>query len=232
MIIEILKGLSDISSFICVCILVNLSHKNPLESHYIGNLSKYFYNEVNNALIKRVAIKEKILNGNKKISSIIDNKKLFLRKLVSKSFCSEIHDDFEKYKGTLLSNIFDLNYGKIHKLSIAILVIYCVKIILSLVVGFFLGFGVKNKFALIILSSILILLVLAHYILSIILFYFMEKGDIEKYDDFLDCKNVKVKTFKKITDVNKLRNCFFAFVIMAYVKIVEHKEYVVSQFTV
>ena len=44
----------------------------------------------------------------------------------------------------------------------------------------------------------------------------MEKGDVEKYDNFLDCPNVKVIFFKKLSDVNKLRGCFYAFVIMNF----------------
>lgn len=214
--IKLLKDLVDIGNFVCVCILVHLSHKNPFESHYIGNLSNYFYDEVNNALIKRVNIEKQILNGSKNISSILFKKKLFLRKLVSKSFCSEIYDDFQKYNGTKLSNIFDLKYSKIHKLSIATLVLYCVDIFLSFASIFLLGCGIFDKMKCFanIYATILLALIVAKYILSVILFYYMEKGDIERYDDFLDCKNVKVKTFKKITDVNTLRNCFFAFVIM------------------
>jgi len=212
--VDLLKGFSDIGSFICVCILVHLSHKNPFESHYIGNLSNYFYDEIDDASIKRIGIEERILNVNKNISSITNNKKLFLRKLVSNSFCLEIYDDFQKYKGTQLSNIFDLKYSKIHNLSIATLVLYCVKFFFSILLICLLAFEVKSKCTISIISVILIGLVLAHYLLSIILFYYMEKGDIERFDDFLDCKFVKVKRFKKITDVNKLRGCFFAIVIL------------------
>lgn len=32
----------------------------------------------------------------------------------------------------------------------------------------------------------------------------MEKGDLEKYDDFLDCKIVKSKVFKKISDIKNI----------------------------
>ena len=42
----------------------------------------------------------------------------------------------------------------------------------------------------------------------------MEKGDLEKYDAFLDCKNVRVKFFKEISVVGRLRGCFYAFVIL------------------
>ena len=46
------------------------------------------------------------------------------------------------------------------------------------------------------------------------LFYFMEKGDIEKYDDFLDCKIVNTKFFNKLSDVQKIRRCFYAFLVL------------------
>ena len=49
------------------------------------------------------------------------------------------------------------------------------------------------------------------FVLSILLFYFIEKGDIEKYSSFLDCKRVKKKFFEKFTDIEKLREIFKAF---------------------
>ena len=45
---------------------------------------------------------------------------------------------------------------------------------------------------------------IGRFILSFILFYYMEKGDLEKYDDFLDCKIVKSKVFKKISDIKNI----------------------------
>ena len=75
--------------------------------------------------------------------------------------------------------------------------------------------SIQNKFwSIFCFSSFILLLDATKLILSVILFYFMEKGDLEKYDNFLDCKNVKVKFFTEISDINKLRGCFFAFVIL------------------
>ena len=51
------------------------------------------------------------------------------------------------------------------------------------------------------------------FVLSFLLFYYMEKSDIERYDDFLDCKNVRAKTFKNIAGITTLRNCFYTFVV-------------------
>ena len=59
-----------------------------------------------------------------------------------------------------------------------------------------------------------ILSYIARFILSIILFYFIEKGDIEKFDEFLDCKNVKKANFEELTEIIKLRNCCIAFLIL------------------
>ena len=133
-IVYLSKMLVYLGNFICVCILVDSSSKNPFDSHYIGNMTDYFYFENNtnittsnegkysNIFNNKVIAGENIHIESKKISSGIDiKKKEFLRKLVSKTFCSEIYDDFEKYQGTQLSNIFDLNYEKIHLISIACL---------------------------------------------------------------------------------------------------------------
>ena len=64
-----------------------------------------------------------------------------------------------------------------------------------------------------VLGLFLLLLYVSRFVLSIVLFYYMEKGDIEKYDDFLECKNVKPKYFKKFSDIHHIRNCFFAFLV-------------------
>ena len=44
--------------------------------------------------------------------------------------------------------------------------------------------------------------------------FLREKGDIEVYDDFLECKNVRSKFFKKFSDIEHLRRTFIAFLIM------------------
>ena len=120
----------ELSGFIFVCILSTISKNNPFENQLIDNLSNYFnfndkinINKDNNIFNNRFRATNHILNGNKTMPSDIDiNKKLFLRKLVSHSFCSEMYDNFEKYRGTKLSNIFELNYDKIHKFSIITLI--------------------------------------------------------------------------------------------------------------
>ena len=231
--IGILKFFVNISTFVCVCILVDLSKNNPFETHIIGNLTDYFYYEVpvsqeikyNNSLNSSLSKREFYFNVSKNTYTALETKqKLFLRRLVSQSYCLEIRDKFERFKGSKLSNIFDFNYNKIHNISIASLILECVGGFLYVV---FLSsscisliFQKDCNIFILVFSYFLILLGIAKFILSsVILFYFMEKGDLEKYDDFLDCKNVKVHVFKKISDINKLRKCFYAFVILNMIEL-------------
>ncbi len=151
-----------------------------------------------------------------------------MRKLVSISFCLDIRDDFEKFKGSKLSSIFDLNYTKIKNISIANLVCSCIAFLYMIVLGLFLRFyntcniySVKPecvqkflKFFALFMNVLAWLSYIARFILSIILFYFIEKGDIEKFDEFLGCKNVKKANFEELTEIIKLRNCCIAFLIL------------------
>ena len=160
--------------------------------------------------------KVRSLNKNKTIYS---KNKLFMRKLVSGSFCLEIQENFEKFKGSKLSNIFDLKNNKIRRFSIAILITYCLAIFL-LFIDFIL---IKKRPAkekpktikdyLITLCS-LILIIVVEFILALILLYYFQKSDIEKYSDFLDCKNVNKNFFKQFSNINKLRNTFYAFFVI------------------
>ena len=52
------------------------------------------------------------------------------------------------------------------------------------------------------------------FVLFFILLHDIESGDIEKYDDFLDCKIVKEKYFEKFSDINKIRKCFLGFAVI------------------
>lgn len=220
------KVLVEICCFVCVCVLCSISRKNPFESHYIGNLTDYFINEENDitpltnysssdnlALIK-ITKKGYRLNDSEHISSVQNvETKPTVRRLSSDAFCSEMLDYFKKYKGRKLSSIFDLKYDKIFHISIANLVISCFLLIVSIGnICYILNYSYKIAIALP-LGLFVLLLYVARFILSIVLFYFMEKGDIEKYDDFLECKIVKPKYFKKFSDIHHIRNCFFAFLV-------------------
>jgi len=123
------KLLIEIANFVCICVIVNSSKKNPFESHIIGNYENYFYDEApnkiaNNLLINKISSEEHIQDKNKIISSNLEIKnESFLRKLISKSTSLEIRENFEKFRGTNLSNVFDLNFSKVHAFSIATLIL-------------------------------------------------------------------------------------------------------------
>lgn len=229
-----LKLVLEVGSFVCICILFSLSKNDPFNEYTIGDPNIYFYDEKSstnakmnksqyeNAIINNVSKKVYINNKYKKIPSNNGiKKKLFLRKLISESFCSDIHDDIVKYRGKKFSAIFDLNYDIIFKLSLVCFVISCVLFAFFILFLVFLCISIKmtNGNNCIIglaglLSMIIISGMIGKFVLSIILFYYMEKGDAEKYNDFLDCKNVKKKFFEEFSDVNKLRNSFFAFLVI------------------
>ena len=54
----------------------------------------------------------------------------------------------------------------------------------------------------------------AKFVLSLILYHFIESSDIGKYDDFLECRNVKESFFEKFGDTEKLRRAFLAFAVL------------------
>ena len=236
-----LKLFIEIGSFICVCILVKISKNDPFEKHRIGDLDQYFYHSLNlrnkrnynNLLINNNSSKEYLFNETKNFSLNSDKKrKLFLRKLISKSFCIKIIDDFELFKYEKLKNIFDLNYSKIYIYSMLNLLLSCLLLILFFI-GIYMCFedccicaAVKKikkepvccSYCNIIFYIIFLIIYGTRFIISFILFYYIEKGDIEKYDDFLDCPGVKVNYFKKnIANVNELIGCFYTFIIMNFI---------------
>ena len=77
LVILTIKLLIEIANFFYICILVNLSKKNPFESHIIGNLENYFYVEDTNKIANNLLIistEEHIHDKNKIIASNLDIK--------------------------------------------------------------------------------------------------------------------------------------------------------------
>ena len=232
-------SLEDVS-FVCICIIVSLSKSNPFKSHIIGNIDKYYsyvfsnddiYSFKNythdNISINATLLKEKIFNDsdilqnknaleniNKSSLNISNYKKIFKRKLESSSFCIDMYDSLVRNNGKRLSYIFDLNYETIHGISIALLVVILVFIVSSTtcfimyICSYDLTRLVPN-----IIGYITIISFIAKFILFILLFHYIENGDIEKYDDFLDCRYVRTNYFKKFHDIEKFRKCFICFTI-------------------
>lgn len=147
--------------------------------------------------------------------SIFNYKKIFKRKLESDSFCDDIYDSFIRNNGRKISYIFDLNYETIYGISIALLIVILIHNILLLTLwGMILLSCDITRLIPNIIGFITILFWIAKFILFILLFHYIENSDIEKYDDFLDCRYVRTKYFKDFTDVEKFRKCFIAFTVL------------------
>ena len=54
----------------------------------------------------------------------------------------------------------------------------------------------------------------ARFVISLILYHFIETSDLDKYDDFLDCKNVKRKFFENFSTAEKLRKWFYIYLAL------------------
>ena len=237
---KLLDALVNLGIFVCVCILCSLSRKNPFKSHRIGDINIYFKPTSNisrlfghkclceDVTINRTCSEEEMSEGCKLISN--DNskfKRYYNRKLASGSFCSDMYESFVKNNGSKLSFLFDLNYGVILKLSIALLVVSLSYFVAGVIIAcckkninnlkYYLyervGWTKERCFFLLIIFIVLTLWI-GRIVLTILLFYYVENGDIQKYDEFLDCGSVKSKYFKKFSDVNKLRKCFLAFGVL------------------
>ena len=238
--VNILRDLVATGSFVCICIIVSLSKNNPFKSHIIGEIDRY-YSEIlsnndsylfKNSLYDNITINETLLNDNifndtdnllnknsieniNNISpSIFNYKIIFKRKLESDSFCADIYDSFKRNNGKKLSYIFDLNYETIYGISIALLIVTLINIILVSTIWIMLIFSYKMT-GLIpqIIGAVIILFWIAKFILFLLLFHFIEKSDIEKYDDFLDCRHVRKSYFKKFNNIEKFRKCFIGFTV-------------------
>ena len=158
-----------------------------------------------NIIINETLLKEKMFNDIDTLSnenviedinnispSIFNYKKFFKRKLESDSFCTDIYYSFVRNNGRKLSYIFDFNYETIHGISIALLIVILCHIVSTstIIVMFILSYKLTGLIPNII-GYVSMLLWIAKFILFILLFHFIENGDIEKYDDFLDCRHVR-----------------------------------------
>ena len=207
--INFLKGLIQLGALICICYLCRLSSKFPFESHIIGNMTDYFYDIPNTS----------------SSDDIIEYKPLSKRHLEFPSFCDDILNSFKWNQGRKLSYIFDFNYNIVRGLNITIVAIaLLLDIIFVLFACLKFAPAFKNKRndigfkKFFIASQILITLFnIAKFILSLLLYHYIESGDVGKYDEFLDCRFVKRKYFENFIDIDKFRTVFLSFAILSII---------------
>ena len=226
-IIYILNLALDWLTFGFVSELVHLSLKNPFKDHIIGDLNNYFYDTEESTIIK-----------NNIFEGIKNNNSTFLRKLVSLSICKEVRESFIEFKGLKLSEIFDFNLDKIRLYSIISLCIMILMDIIAVVIfvifikiycKLFCGKEIPDKkdffskmldkvACVEIMGIILRVMNVARFVISLIIYHYIETSDLDKYDDFLDCKNVKRKFFEEFSDAEKLRKCFYIYLALEIAK--------------
>ena len=224
-IFSIFELLSLIASIIIISIICHLSRNNPLEEHTIRNLNNYF-NDVPDVTNLTTKIEKECNNNDKELDNIEsnikfnkseNNHKRFLRRLVSTSYCTKIRNKFEKYEGRKLSSIFDLKMGKIHKLSIGLIVVisfipFC--IILTIIFYKVFNCDREQQVCQHCSFTMILLAIVTNLVLLIIFAVIYKKGDIGEYKDFLDCPKIKKNAFAKFSDVTKLRKYIISFEIV------------------
>lgn len=143
-----------------------------------------------------------------------------------------MQESFARNKGKRLDYLFDLKYQTIRKISISILIVDISSSVL-LIANFIIAcriacintnLNIKDETKKIIITCYAIIYIIfniliiigyiGRFVLFLLLLHFIENGDIGKFDDFLDCRNVKEKYFEKFDDTYKLRRCFLAFAVL------------------
>ena len=56
------------------------------------------------------------------------------------------------------------------------------------------------------------------FVISLILYHFIETSDLDKYDDFLDCRNVRKNFFKKFSVAEDFRKLFYVYLALEIAK--------------
>lgn len=228
-----LRLLMESTIFSLVIAIATFSSKDPFKSHVIGDLSKYFkfapassnQNEsiciCNYTTYEHPCTEENILEGCLNYFPNMVNFKPFVeRKLVSSSFCTDMQESFARNEGQKLDYIFNLKYQTIRKISIAFIIVTLsatVLAIINLCLACKMSDGKENRGCEFVFSLITILILLAwigQFVLFIILIRFIESGDIGKYDDFLECKNVNAEFFEQFNDIKKLREIYISFIVL------------------
>ena len=208
--------------------LTKLSKKDPFKNNFIGNISNYFYNYpednilaeggciCDNITLNYSCTEEDLLSGCKNITFEREYYRYFyLRRLGSLSFCSDIYQSFERNQGKKISYVFDLNYKSIRKFSLPLNIINIIFILLFLLL--FLNDNCNiTTYNFGSLSVFFFAAWVVKVILSILVYHYMEKGDIEKYNDFLKCSQSKKSFFTNLTDIENLRKIFDYFIYVNF----------------
>ena len=145
------------------------------------------------------------LAGNISLSKQLNN-----RRLASDSFCSDMYQSFVNNKNRPLSYIFDLKYEEIFYINLFTGIATLPYIFFFLAQDETINWYKSKEVG----GGLLFFFWTAKFVSFIALFFFIDISDIGKYDDFLECKNVKTNFFKQFTDIEKFRKIFLAFTLL------------------
>ena len=227
---------SDISSMFIIASVFHYKKKYEFQNYIIGNLTDYYfisnntnYNFMHESKSNTISSHYNYQNNNDLFGSNNNtnknnNNNFYFRKLVSKSFCHEIYNSFIEYKGKPLSYIFDFNLEILNRISIVLFIINFIfyifyiliyyRIIISFLCPKFCEKCTKKVDEFLgrkIIKIIIMTLSIPKFVLFIIFLYYFEKGDLGKYENFLECKYVRKKYFSKFPDIDSLLRTYKAY---------------------
>ena len=206
---------------------------NPLEKPLNENRTVYFKN--NRTIFSPMYYYEKqcicgdeILNDfctEEQLLSGCHDKSLnkqFLRFLMDETECKAYELKIMDNKTKSLSEIFDINAGKINDIALGIMILTIISMCLIFLLSIFPCFFLKCEDTLESIANVVaclnIIISLLSFIINLILFIILcvqyNKGDTADYVDFLDCKNVEKKSFKEFEEVEDLKSNYKSFLIV------------------
>ena len=218
--------------------------KKPLNENrtiYFKNITEIFtpYEKqcvCGDEVLNDFCTEEQILSGcHEKTLNKQQNTNLFLRFLMSNTKCKEYENKIRNYEIQSLSEIFDINAGKINNMAFGILVstivTMCLAFILSIIPCFFIKCDDKFHSVSKIVQMLIVLLCIISFIINLILFIILcvqyNKGDTADYVSFLTCNNIEKKSFKEFDDAEDLKSNYKSFLIVNIIYYVLSAIYIV-----
>jgi len=200
------------------------------------NREKYFNNPEMNTNIETKQCKcgeeilndfcteEQLLQGCKDIVNELESKKKFLRRLVNNDLCNKYIAKIKDESNTKMSDIFDLKFDKINKMSLGLIIIIgistgvCLFIILS---ALMIGCGCCGdnpssflKCILVFAVCYVILEALANIGVTITMIVYYTGGDLGDFADFLECDGINKNSFNLYSEATSVKPYFIAFTVI------------------
>ena len=210
---------------------------DPLEKHLNENRSIYFKNKntifsplnyyekqciCGDEILNDFCTEEQILSGCHD-KSLNKQQNLFLGILMAENKCNEYEETIRSNGIQSLSEIFDINAGKINDMALGIMIITIISmslIFLLFIIPFFFLKSEEDKLKSLsnVVTCLNNIIIFLSFIINFFLFLLLDvrynKGDTTDYVDFLDCKNVEKKSFEEFEEVEDFKSNYKSFLIV------------------